>query len=832
MEIIRSLKGIYHFVNILSVKKQPIYKNGDPYENWNNIDLAKEHENINFEITDDIGIAIRLGYQSNNDFLVGLDFDINSKTNKNEKLEKLLEELQIKFKKSLTNSGLFSSGTQGNYGIIIKIIDDNLINKLNNLNKSKIILDDVELLIKTLQIIPPSKSICKITNKLRSRKLLGENSIKIICESSNLMYESFIEIINKMIDTVENKYILSDTSIICDQEVTEDEIKELIELSCIIKDKYLDNYNDWKMIIWSLRSFTYGLNEKFSSYIYQLAHTLSESSNKYNKKDTDKLWENYDNNKGITIGTYFMYAKKSDENEYIRIRGSYIENKNNNNNEFGDDDVSLAELFVKMCGEDWIYDGNKFYYWTGLYWKDDGKKGIILSKELYTKLSKYFKLKIDDLSNKIKDANEDNIEVLKKKINKLVKTLKTIRSSKKIKSIKSILESEFYNDNIEWENNPFIFIFNNGVYDLKKCEFTEPNREDYMYLCTNYDYIEPKKEELDYLNEILDKIFPIEEEKISYLTVMSCALYGGYIEKFIMLDGNGSNGKSFLSELICKTLGNYAYTASNTVLLNPLKQGSNVEIANMNMMRLVLYREPDENPKQKINTGTMKELTGGSEMNARLNFSNNTKTFLRALHVLECNERVLLSGKIRYAEIRRLLNICFRSTFVSDLDKENGEYYYKGDTQLKTELFLKNNRSVMFKILTKYWKELINYSDKIEIDYFICKSIWKRTENYLSISNSLEQWFKEKYEKSDDDTDIIKVNDLYDEYMLSMSYTMSREERRSKTKKSFINEIENNIYFKKHFRLRDKRKVIQEKYGVSLIRNVLIGFKIIDNNDF
>ena len=61
---------------------------------------------------------------------------------------------------------------------------------------------------------------------------------------------------------------------------------------------------------------------------------------------------------------------------------------------------------------------------------------------------------------------------------------------------------------------------------------------------------------------------------------------------------------------------------------------------------------------------------------------------------------------------------------------------------------------------------------------------------------------------------------------------MSREERRLKTKKNFINEIENNIYFKKHFRKKEQRKVIQEKYGVSLIRNVLIGFKIIDDNDY
>ena len=85
-------------------------------------------------------------------------------------------------------------------------------------------------------------------------------------------------------------------------------------------------------------------------------------------------------------------------------------------------------------------------------------------------------------------------------------------------------------------------------------------------------------------------------------------------------------------------LGNYAYILPSTILLNPLKSnGANVEVANANRKRLVIAREPDA--KFKINTSTLRELTGGEEINARGLYSDNTKVNLNLSFVMECNDK-------------------------------------------------------------------------------------------------------------------------------------------------------------------------------------------------
>ena len=74
---------------------------------------------------------------------------------------------------------------------------------------------------------------------------------------------------------------------------------------------------------------------------------------------------------------------------------------------------------------------------------------------------------------------------------------------------------------------------------------------------------------------------------------MGTGLYGKTLEKITLANGTGRNGKRFLNELAMKTLGNYAYTCPNAVLLSSIKDGANQTIANMDNKIMIFYREPD-----------------------------------------------------------------------------------------------------------------------------------------------------------------------------------------------------------------------------------------------
>ena len=108
-----------------------------------------------------------------------------------------------------------------------------------------------------------------------------------------------------------------------------------------------------------------------------------------------------------------------------------------------------------------------------------------------------------------------------------------------------------------------------------------------MCINTGYDYREPTKVETDKLNELFERVFPKEDERKLYLTLLATGLHGKTLEKFILANGSGRNGKGFTNELSMKMFGHYAYTCSNSILLNPIKDGANQTIANMDNKRLI-----------------------------------------------------------------------------------------------------------------------------------------------------------------------------------------------------------------------------------------------------
>ena len=97
----------------------------------------------------------------------------------------------------------------------------------------------------------------------------------------------------------------------------------------------------------------------------------------------------------------------------------------------------------------------------------------------------------------------------------------------------------------------------------------------------------------------------------------------------------------------------------------------------MNNKRLVIAREPDRN--LKFNCATIKEITGGNELNARLNHSNDTKVNLKLTFLLECNDKPQLN-EVNDALARRILDIPFKCKFVNKEIYDDLEEHEKENT--------------------------------------------------------------------------------------------------------------------------------------------------------
>ena len=235
----------------------------------------------------------------------------------------------------------------------------------------------------------------------------------------------------------------------------------------------------------------------------------------------------------MTLGTIHYYSKKSNPDEYMNIIVKYgyllidevLKNPTQEN---------MARCFYKLCCDDFIYTDNQVYYFNGVVWV---KSKNDLRRKYSNDFTNIFRKREEYYSTQMRKFDADSDEHKKyadkkKNIHNLITQLEKNQNTKDICNDAIIPYIE--KNDIEFETNPYMFCFNNKVFDLQKCEFVVPFKYDYMCISTGYDYTEPTKEQTDRLNDIILKIFPIENERSLYLSILATGLFGTTLEHFIL----------------------------------------------------------------------------------------------------------------------------------------------------------------------------------------------------------------------------------------------------------------------------------------------------------
>ena len=535
----------------------------------------------------------------------------------------------------------------------------------------------------------------------------------------------------------------------------------------IIKREYLDDYDTWLKILFSLKSYKLLSPQE----IYTISKYISSKSPKFNLQDFHSKYDGLVPTNNITIGTALHYAKISDPAEYNRIRLSEMETQDI---DFLGSDETLAKLYLNDNYSDIVLKVNKHIY-TFIAnsegsdegrWVLDTTKNVIkhnvgaFLSNLFLELYKKLKSREDD------DRNAEQEQFIYK-LTAMVKNVSKINSVvEKLLHIISVINY----DNIEFDTNGYLLAFNNKVYDLKSHNWIKTIRENYILTTTGYDWEEPSEEQVDRVINLFTDVFEDEPIRIEFLHLLSSALYGIPVEKFIIANGDGGNGKGVISELMGASLGNYYYNGNNAVLLSPIKPGGNPEIANMEGKRMIVYREPSE--FKKLDLSVIKEITGGDKISARKLFSNETEVRLCATHFLEVNKRLGLSGDVGHAVIRRLRDIPFKTEFSTDEDMINNDemaYVKRADNYYKSDKFKQTHKCAMIKVLidyTKCWEfdettfnpNNLNVCDK----QYEADEITERTQQYIENNDMIFVFLNAKYiETKDTENDLFKINDFY-----------------------------------------------------------------------
>ena len=485
----------------------------------------------------------------------------------------------------------------------------------------------------------------------------------------------------------------------------------------------------------------------------------------------------------------------------------------------------LADYFKMMYSNIFLYNNNTLYYYNGYYWIDEDKKSKLhnfIDDIFYKHLSKKVCKLIEEHKINNKEDKKDQY------LEKLLLFQKNILNLRKCRYRNEFIDDICYkltNNNIKFDENPNIFVFNNKVYDLLLDGFIEPYHKQYIKTTCGYDYDNYySNDKIIELDNLLDTILPDVHLKNFYLTILATGLYGELVEKIVIAQGGGGNGKSLLNELMLETVGNYGYKLPSIVLLQELKTGGNPQLALLHNKRFVLSQEP--NSSRRYCTSTLKELTGGSKLNSRKLHSNDCDVSLKLTFINECNKLPLLD-EVNDAVIRRLSIIPFISKFVDDHEYENivdKTNIFVKNVFYKTQEFKNKYKQALFEILRKYFNLYKNNNFNLIQPPILCYNL---TKDYLACSDDIYEWFSTIFEKEDNETSAISIISIYNIFISSQLYeNMSKSDKRKFSLKYFNENIKNNTHLKNYYKPRDTYfNKIRYRHPI------IIGFKQKDFNE-
>ena len=473
-----------------------------------------------------------------------------------------------------------------------------------------------------------------------------------------------------------------------------------------------------------------------------------------------------------------------------------------------EDDLSakkLADTFIEHFGNYLLMQGNNFFVFRDSRWYDE------------TDSKRQFKLTLyisEDLYNIVSESIHCDASLKEEEKQKLLKDLRynTCNGSKMNDIIRHI-KPKVKQATVEFNSNPFLMGFNNGVMDLLNFEFRDYKFSDYITMSTNYDYEYPDYDDpkisalRDELDEIIQSIHPNPKERSLYVQTLASGLDGIAYQKLFLFNGQGGNGKGFTGALMDVTLGDYYHQPSNGILKDVEKPNiPSPDMLNLKNKRYINFKEVEGD----IRLATLRNLTGGGKFTGRLLHQNPEQFAMSGTFVMEFNnDPELVGGKPMASDYRRMAYQLFPHNFTDDEDKIGkvigGRKYLKANTYYATTEFLEKVKLVFLNMLLNVYNE---FKDGVKgIQFTIPDAVRERTKKFLEKQNVFQRAFYETWVRLDIKTDengtrdpvdlkikTVKLKEVWDNIQYSAAYRdLKYKEKRENGRDEFYAWVESNF---------------------------------------
>jgi P4 family phage/plasmid primase-like protien len=384
--------------------------------------------------------------------------------------------------------------------------------------------------------------------------------------------------------------------------------------------------------------------------------------------------------------------------------------------------------------------GARWFQYANQKWNetDSGtelRKQITSSKGLYGIFAK----KLNQVSQFMgtMQPDDDRHKAIKKKYDKIhgimVNTLKKA-GDKIMKEASHIFYVKNFINLLDSKND--ILCFTNGVIDFSINKFRDGLPEDYTHKCTNIPYIKLDAIDQTIIDEVtafMEQLFPDKELRDYMWDHAASVLIGKNKNQTLnFYIGSGRNGKSMFVTLMSAILGDYKATVPISLITKPrLNIGSaSPEVATLMGIRYAVMQE--SSVADRINEGTMKELTGGDKILCRALYRDPIEFIPQFKLVMCTNNLPAIDGKDD-GTWRRIRTCEFLSLFNESPDPSS-KYQFRVDKNLDEKF--ESWKPVFMSMLIE--RAYITHGDVID-----CKMVIKNSEKYRNDQDYLSAFVKE-----------------------------------------------------------------------------------------
>lgn len=297
-------------------KKMPLLPSG---VSWSKCTINDYTVNLNSD-----SFGFRTGKQENGKYIIGLDFDMYVKINKEYEECKNTRILYKKFEKvNEGNDGVFISSTENNRGVLVDITEcEDLIDLIELDGRGKIQKKNycLEVLTSFNMVIPPTTTICKIRGQaLTPRAFLSDKYFLELKENTDV-YDFIYNYISEAKETknVSSKNLKKHKKV-CDYNNLVDDIEEdKVELDTqyikpflkLLSNDRISNYNTWFKIGMALKNIC---NDEEGLKLFKFVSSLDKDN--YNENSVKYYWKVWNNYKDVYDGlnhNYILHCANND----------------------------------------------------------------------------------------------------------------------------------------------------------------------------------------------------------------------------------------------------------------------------------------------------------------------------------------------------------------------------------------------------------------------------------------------------------------------------------------------------------------------------------------